>query len=319
MSVTTKTSGQGFELRPLREDDRDGFCEALYKAFNVWYAQHGWSGDFFGGSPDVYGIFYDIYKDISPGCSVCAVDSSTGKVMGSCFYHPREHHVSLGIMSVHPDYWGRGVGKALVDHIIDYVESNGYKSLRLLSSAMNIDSFSLYNTSGFVPRGMYNDMVLRVPEAGLSVSLHHEGRVRPAVLDDVPAMAALEMEISGICRPADYQYCIENKRGIFHSSVIESSDGAMGGFLFSIKHPASKMIGLGVARTEQDGGALLLSELDWFRGETPLFMVPMQKEWLVRSAYDWGARNVELHLCQVRGAYQEHKGMHFASFLPETG
>ncbi len=310
---------QSFELRPLYEEDRADFCEALYQSFNVWYARHGWQGDYFRGDPSVCEIFYDLYNDLSPGCSVCAVDSSTGKLMGSCFYHPREHHVSLGIMSVHPDYWSRGVGKALVNHIIDYTESNGFDSLRLVSSAMNVDSFSLYNTSGFVPRCTYNDMILSVPEEGLNASSDRDGQVRPATLEDIPAMAALEMEISGICREKDYRYCIENKRGILHTSVIEAETGELNGFLFSIKHPALNMIGPGVARSEEDGVALLLAELDIFRGETPLFLIPMQKRLLVESAYRWGARNVELHLCEVRGAYQEPRGVHFPSFLPETG
>lgn len=60
----------GFDLRPLCEADRAEFSEVLYQAFNQWYAQHGWQGDYFQGGPEVCGIFYDIYNDISPGCSV---------------------------------------------------------------------------------------------------------------------------------------------------------------------------------------------------------------------------------------------------------
>lgn len=309
----------GYDVRPLRKEDRAEFSETLCLAFNVWYAQHGWPGDYFQRGPQVCDIFYEIYQDISPDCSVCAVDSSTGMLIGSCFYHPREHHVSLGIMSVHPDHWGRGVGKALVKHIVDYTDSNGYESLRLVGSAMNVDSFSLYNTSGFVPRCAYNDMVLHVPETGLRQSTEGDGRVRSATMEDIPALAALEFELSGICREADYRYCIENRLGIFHSSVIEGKKGGLDGFLFSIKHPALNMIGPGVARSEQDGAALLLRQLNAFKGQTPLFLIPMEKRQLVELAYEWGARNVETHLCQIRGAYQEFKGMHFPSFLPETG
>jgi hypothetical protein len=35
--------------------------------------------------------------------------------------------------------------------------------------------------------------------------------------------------------------------------------------------------------------------------------------------YDWGARNCELHLCQVRGEFQPFRGISMPSFLPETG
>lgn len=70
------------------------------------------------------GIFLDIYGDISPGRSVAEFDPKSGEIMGACFYHPRKHHVSLGVMSVSPDYFKRGVGRALVNHIVDFTESN---------------------------------------------------------------------------------------------------------------------------------------------------------------------------------------------------
>jgi len=64
--------------------------------------------------------------------------------MGTCFYHPREYHVSMGIMSVHPNYSGKGVGKAMVNPILDCSKHIGYKAYRLINGAFNLDSFSLY-------------------------------------------------------------------------------------------------------------------------------------------------------------------------------
>lgn len=37
------------------------------------------------------------------------------------------------------------MGRALVNAIIDFTDASGYTVLRLVSSAMNMDSFSLYN------------------------------------------------------------------------------------------------------------------------------------------------------------------------------
>src|SRR4029450_1138689 len=115
--------------------------------------------------------FYEVYSALEPGCAVVAENTRTGRLMGSCFYHPRKHHVSLGIMNVHPNYFGGGVARALLQHIIDYTERRGCKALRLTSSALNLDSFSLYNRAGFVPRYAYQDMFLKVPERGLQRSL----------------------------------------------------------------------------------------------------------------------------------------------------
>lgn len=51
----------------------------------------------------------------------------------------------------------------------------------------------------------------------------------------------------------------------------------------------------------------------------PLFVIPMDKRELLETLYAWGARNVETHLCQVRGQLQAFKGVNLPSFLPETG
>jgi len=306
--------------RSMTGDDRLVYSQVLHRSFNEWYKKRGWPNDYFGCTPEDAGIFFDVYNDLAPGCNIAFFDPGSGDLMGSCFYHPREHHVSLGIMSVNPDYFGRGIGRRLVDHIIEYTEREGFEALRLVGSAMNLDSFSLYNRSGFVPRVSYNDMIISVPVSGLNIKTPGLDRVRPATLDDIPAMAKLEMEISGISRVGDYHYCIENTREIFHVSVLESSDGkGIDGFLISLKHPALNMIGPGVMASEADTLALLANELDWFRGMIPLFLIPMEKRRIVEQAYEWGARNVETHLFQVRGAYKPFTGVAMPSFLPETG
>jgi hypothetical protein len=239
--------------------------------------------------------------------------------MGSCFYHPRKHHVSLGIMNVHPNYFGLGVGRALLQHIIDFTDRQGYRALRLTQSALNLDSFSLYNRAGFVPRHAFQDMLLPVPPEGLKHSVEGAERVRPATLADVPAMASLEMEVSGITREEDYRYCIANEPGFWHVGVYESPRGDVDGFMISCGHPAMNMLGPCVARSETETAALILRELDRHRGRSPVFLIPVDRPRLVRQMYDWGARNCELHFCQVRGEFQPFRGISMPTFLPETG
>lgn len=56
-----------------------------------------------------------------------------------------------------------------------------------------------------------------------------------------------------------------------------------------------------------------------FRGGAALLAVPMERRHVVEALYDWGARNVETHLFQVRGQFQPFAGVNLPSFLPETG
>ena len=117
-------------LRPLSESDRHAVGELIFASINVWYGKHG-CPDIYTCEPRDVEIFFDTYNDLNPGCSIAAEHPETGVLMASCFYHPRESHVSLGIMTVSPSHYGRGLGARLLRHIIDYTESNGFPALRL--------------------------------------------------------------------------------------------------------------------------------------------------------------------------------------------
>ena len=305
-------------IRSAAASDRAQIADLIYRSTNAWYESHG-HAPIFSGGPRVTEVFYDVYDALAPGCTVVAEDPANGRLAGSCFYHPRERHVSLGIMNVHPDYFGRGVARRLLDFIIDFTDSHGYQALRLHQSAMTLDSFSLYTRAGFVPRHAFQDMVVQVPEGGMGRAVEGLDRVRAARLDDVQAMAALELEVSGIKRERECRYTIENRLGFWRVWVHESERGGVDGWLIASGHPALNILGPCVARSEREAAALLLAGLDAYRGRSPLLIAPMDSAGLVRLLYSWGARNVELHLCQVRGEFQRFRGVAMPSFLPETG
>ncbi|MDH5738479.1 MAG: GNAT family N-acetyltransferase [Gammaproteobacteria bacterium] len=307
-------------FRPLKTQDIPEHTDLLYSSFNSWYWKHGWGRDYFGCSSQETSIFYDIYNDLTPGCSIAAFDNKTNRMMGSCFYHPREKHVSLGIMSVHPNYGCRGVGRKLVDYILDYTRDNGYKSCRLVSSAINMDSFSLYNRAGFIPRMTYQDMIINVLNEDLdNFRVNGEESVRDARIDDIGAMGDLEMAVSNIRREIDYRYAIENPRDVLHASVYENDQKNIDGFMISVKHPALNMLGPCLARTEEVAIALIKNELERFKGTVVLFSVPMEKRAMVEQMYSWNAINVETHLKEVWGEFTNFNGISMPSFLPETG
>jgi len=221
---------------------------------------------------------------------------------------------------VHPNYGGRGIGRQLVNHIIDYTKKHDFKSCRLVSSAINMDSFSLYNRSGFIPRVTYHDMVINVPESGLGdASVKGEDNIREASLADIEKMGELEMEISGIKREIDYRYAIENPRKVLHALIYENNQNGIDGFMISVKHPALNMLGPCVARNEEIAIALIRKEIERFKGTWVLFSIPMDKRKMVEQMYAWKAINVETHLKEVWGEFPGFNGISMPSFLPETG
>ncbi len=303
------------ELRRMEAADRWEVAELICISTNAWYQMRARPPMFSG--PAAADVFFDVYEALDPGCGRVAVSRQSGRLAGSCYFHPRPTHVSLGIMNVHPNYFGQGVARAILQQVIDYADQQG-KPLRLVSSAMNLDSFALYTRAGFVPQTAYQDMFLSVPAEGLNLRVEGGQRVRVATADDIPAMVRLEREVAGLDREQDFRFFLDNQSGFWHVSALPDDRGELAGFMVSSGHPSLTMIGPGVARTAEQAAALLAAELDHLRGRTPVFLVPVQCAPLVRQMYQWGAKNCELHFSQVRGASQALGGLHFPTFLPES-
>ena len=305
-------------LRTIEERDRGEVAELIAVSMNTWDIAHGLApGRFTGGSPQT-DVFYTVYERLDPGGCVVAESAENGRLAASCYHRERETHLSLGIMNVHPNYFGKGVARDVLDYVTDLADASG-KPLRLVSSVMNLESFSLYTRAGFVPRVLYQDLLVTVPDAGFATSVPGAERVRDATPDDVDAMVEVELAVSGISRAKDYRTFIENADGFWGISVLEEGRGRLGGYLASIGHPLFNEIGPGVARSEAHGAALLLRELNRYPGRTPLVLVPCEATELVALLYRLGGRNCELHAAQVRGPSQPFAGVSFPTFMPETG
>ncbi|MES2465004.1 MAG: GNAT family N-acetyltransferase [Armatimonadota bacterium] len=304
-----------FTLRALRPDEWAEVADLIHFSTNYWYQASGKSA-IFGGDPAACELFPRVYETLDPGCCVVAVSSRTGSLVGSCFYHPRSTHISIGIVNVHPAYFGKGIARHMLHAVIEIADAENLP-LRLVSSAMNLDSFSLYTRAGFVPRQGYQDMLLTVPVEGIGGV---DPAIRTATLEDVPAMVALEREISGLEREKDFRYFLENADGIWHASVLPAEDGTgLDGFLVSVAAPASNMLGPGIARKDAQAARLIRAELDHHRGRTPVFLVPIDHPELVSAMYALGAKNCEIHFAQVRGHWAPAKGVVMPTFMPETG
>lgn len=304
-------------IREMTPADRFAVAELIFHSTNAWYRAAG-RPDIFHGDPQSTALFFDVYQALPGSGGIVALEGGNRQLAGSCFYHIRPTHISLGIMNVHPEYFGQKTAVALLEHIIQ-IADNQAKPLRLVSSAMNLDSYSLYTKNGFVPRAVYQDMFLHVPGGGLSFLPPMLSEVRPAVLDDIPAITDLELSVTHIRRDSDYRHFIEQPDDIWHVSVIDDPTGGLAGVLCSSSHPTCNMLGPGVAKTESHALALITAELNEHKGKTPVFLVPADCRELVSQMYAIGARNCELHFTQVRGTWPGIDGINMPTFLPETG
>ena len=300
-------------LRPMQPDESLRVGRLIHASTNAWYKKrHGF--EIFACSPEECALFPHVYEALDPGCCLLALDGD--ELLGSCFWHPRETHVSVGIVNVAPDAFGRGVAGALLRAVLAEADARKLPT-RLVSSALNLDSYSLYTKLGFVPRQVFQDMQL---PAGASLpELPESARVRPGQPSDAPKMAALERERVGLSRERDFAYFLESADGLWGVSVLEADSGALEGFLASVNHPASRMLGPGFCTTEGGMAALIRAELARFGEKPPVMVVPAECAELIQTLYRWGARNLELHVAQVRGTWRSPHGVWLPTFLPETG
>lgn len=303
-----------FKIRSLLPDEWPDIALLIHRSTNSWYLKN-LSRGIFGPDPLSCLVFPEIYEALDPGC--CLVAEKDGTFLASCFYHPRETHWSLGIMNAAPE--SRGAAKVLLTKICRLAD-DAAKPLRLVSSACNLDSFSLYSKAGFKPLRTYQDMLLSVPEDGMPPSSRPEkaSLVRPATPEDLPAIISLEEELTGLRREKDHRFFLENTHRIWNTLVIGSPQKP-DGFMTSVAHPGSRMIGPGAAADAESALALVWSHLDRFhRGHTPVWLAPADETEFVHGCYSWGARNCEIHLSQVRGGSPPHRGLVFPTFMPET-
>ena len=295
----------------METDEWNEVAELIHESTNSWYVANG-KNPIFNGPPSDALLFCEVYEALDPGCCILAVCRESGKIAGSCFYHPRTTHVSLGIMNVHSDFFGKGIAGSLLSWITSFAEEKKLP-VRLISSAQNLDSFSLYTKKGFVPFLSFQDLFIQVPANGLSlVEIPDSETIREAVAEDIADMVELELELVGIERAKDFSHFIKNSEGIWKTLISRDRDEKLLGFLCSVNHPASRMIGPGVARSENITTALLAAQLDFFRGFSPVFLLPTNAAASRKNCLFMGGEKLRDSFRSVPGKKTNHERCHYA-------
>jgi len=303
-------------LGTLQTADDAAVASLLQRSLYDWYERRLRQGARFGTDPAPFRIFPRVYRRLDPGCEIAARDGD-GRIVGVCFVHPRETHHAIGIVATDPDAAGRGVARLMVEEALRRADRAGLP-MRLVSSLLNLDSFSLYSRLGFSPRTIYQDLELAVPAAGMAHPRPADaGAIRRATPADAGALADLEFALSGIRRLRDVEFLLEPASG-WRVWLAANAGGRAVGFLAGSGHAEFPMLGPGVATDEAVAAGLLWTGLDAAAGRTVVFLVPAAASALVHTAYGWGARNVELHVAQARGGTPVGTGISLPTFLPES-
>ncbi|TLD68719.1 GNAT family N-acetyltransferase [Phragmitibacter flavus] len=307
-----------FEFSTVRSDEHPAIAALLHGSLVHWYESKLRQGYRFGDSPDPFLIFPQVYEALDPGEAMVAREKEGGQILGVCFVHRRETHFAVGIVATLPDAGARGVARAMMQEAIKRAEAEG-KPVRLVSSLLNLDSYSLYTKMGFVPRTIFQDLMMAVPEGGMTVQAPQGvDRVRVARADEASALADFEASLQGIRREKDYAFFLEDRVGLWKVWVSEGGDGRINGVLVVSLNAAMPMLGPGVAGDEAAALAMIWTALNELGGKSYVLLAPAAAAGLVRTLYGWGARNIELHVAQAYGDTPEGSGIVFPTFLPES-
>jgi predicted N-acetyltransferase YhbS len=283
MSQKTQTE---VVVRTAKPEDGRVCGQICYDAFSTLNAAHGFPCDFPGPEAAIGALLMmfsspDLY---------CVVAESGGRPIGSNCLDERSVIRGIGPVSIDPAAQNLGVGRKLMQALMDRANERGAAGIRLVQAAFHNRSLSLYASLGFDVREPLSCMQGRTLER--SVPGH---AVRPAKVDDADACNALSRRVHGFDRGIELAQAIEDGT----ARVVERG-GRITGYTTHLA-----FFGHSTAETNVDLQALIASA-DSFAG--PGILVPSRNHLLLRWCLMNGLRVVQPMTLMSTGLYNEPSG-----------
>ena len=291
-----ETNEQPLRLRPGRLDDANEAGRIIFEAFATIAEKHGFPPDF--PSVDVGRTSAASFLSNPGFYSVIAEDTSSGgKVVGSSFIDERSSIAGVGPLTVDPIYQNKGVGRRLMNDVMERVRNRNFPGTRLLQACYHNRSLALYASLGFEVREPISTM------QGKPIQEVIPGRtVRPATESDVESCNAVCKAVHGHDRNGELLDSIRqgSARVVLHADKITGYTSGMAFF--------SHSVGL----TNDDLKALIGSAGS-YRG--PGILIPTRNTHLFHWCLDRGLRLVQQLILMTVGMYNEPAGAYMPSVL----
>ena len=294
--MTTSVSAPASQatLREPTSDDAAKLAQIVFDAFGSIHDHHRFQRDFpvleaasglidnWIAHPSVWGVLAEI----------------EGDVVGSNFLDERDPIRGVGPITVNPDGQDAGVGRRLMEAVIE--RGAGAPGIRLLQDAFHMRSLCLYESLGFhvkEPVAVTTGKPRSAPVDGVEV--------RPLAEDDVDECAALCERVHGFPRANEL-------RDATHAFApfVAVRGGRITAYASSVTFwPMNH----GVAESDEDMTALLLGVAAAV-GDPIAFLVPLRSP-LFRWSLGEGLRLVKPMNVMALGEYHEPRGSWFPSVL----
>lgn len=280
-------------IRAATPQDAPVCGQICYKAFAAINAAHGFPCEL-PGPEDAIGLLSMMFSN--PGF-YGVVAESNGRIVGSNVLDERSVVRGIGPITIDPDAQNLGVGRKLMQAVIDRANERKAPGIRLVQAAFHNRSFSLYASLGFDIREPLACMQGRTRERSIPGCA-----VRPATPADADACNALARRLHGFDRGAELSQAIEQGT----ARVVERG-GRITGYTTDLA-----FFGHSTAETNVDLQALIASA-ESFGG--PGILVPSRNNVLLRWCLANGLRVVQPMTLMSTGLYNDPAGAWLPSVL----
>lgn len=212
-------------IRSIVQADAEACGKIGYQAHNIISSAHGYPSE----QPSIEFAVGMIKTLLVNPSSWGTLAECNGRILGSIFLHvfPPSPVAAIGPLTVDPSAEG-GVGRALMNSVLDEARKRQYHCVRLVQSPSHIRSFVLYTKCGFTLREPLF-LMQGNPIRGSSLSRRAHD-VRAAQVGDVPACNQLCMSVHGFSREMELRQAIE--QGIASLSI--DNQGNIAGYAAGI-------------------------------------------------------------------------------------
>lgn len=286
---------RAIEIREAVPADTGAVARIMYEAFRRFHESRGFPPDF-PTLETAAGLAATLIEDPA---SYAVVAVAGGRIVGSNFLSEGDPIRGVGPISVVPDLQDGGVGRLLMQAVLD--RGARARGVRLLQDAFNTKSMALYAALGF-----------RVREPVAVMTGHPRGvvpatmRVRPMTPADLAAADDLARRVHGYARGAELRAALA--RG---TPVVLDRGGRIAAYMTM---PNLWLLNHAVADTQADLMSLILGASA--TSAEPLGMlVPIRYAELFRWCLAQGFRIIKPMTLMTRGEYTEPRGAWIPSVL----
>ena len=278
-------------MRAMTREDVDDCGRICYEAFHAIATLHNFPPDF----PSVQPARELVAALQSHPDFFSVVAESDDRIVGSNFLDERSPIFAVGPVTVAPDVHAGGIGRSLMQAVLDRSAEREALGVRLVQVAYNTRSMSLYTKLGFVTREPLGAILGEPP-----LQRFKGFDVRAAAAADLAECNRLCSQVHGHDRSGELRDAIAGG-----SARVVERDGRITGYTTGIG-----LFGHSVAVANEDLMALIASA-GQISGNG--FLVPLRNAELLRWCFEQGLRMVYMLNLMALGFYQEPRGPFLAS------